>query len=26
MARSTMGRSAQITMLHHPPYMISDVL
>jgi hypothetical protein len=26
MARSTMGRSAQITMLHHPPYMISDVM
>ena len=26
MARGTMGRSAQITMLHHPPYMISDVM
>jgi hypothetical protein len=26
MARGTMGRSAQITMMHHPPYMISDVL
>ena len=26
MARATMGRSAQITMLHHPPYMISDVM
>jgi hypothetical protein len=26
MARSTMGRSAQITMLHHPPYIISDVM
>jgi lactate racemase len=25
MARGTMGRSAQITMMHHPPYMISDV-
>ncbi len=26
MARGTMGRSAQITMLHHPPYMICDVM
>jgi hypothetical protein len=26
MARGTMGRSAQITMMHHPPYMISDVM
>ena len=26
MARGTMGRSAQITMLHHPPIVISDVL
>jgi hypothetical protein len=25
MARGTMGRSAQITMLHHPPIVISDV-
>jgi hypothetical protein len=25
MARGTMGRSAQITMMHHPPYMICDV-
>jgi lactate racemase len=26
MGRSTMGRSAQITMLHHPPILITDVL
>jgi nickel-dependent lactate racemase len=26
MGRSTMGRGAQITMLHHPPVLISDVL
>ncbi len=26
MARTTMGRSAQITMLHHPPIVITDVL
>ena len=26
MARTTMGRSAQITMLHHPPIVISDVM
>ena len=26
MGRSTMGRSAQITMLHHPPIVISDVV
>jgi hypothetical protein len=26
MARGTMGRSAQITMMHHPPYMICDVM
>ena len=26
MARGTMGRSAQISMMHHPPYMICDVL
>ena len=26
MARGTMGRSAQISMLHHPPYMICDVM
>jgi hypothetical protein len=25
MAQGTMGRSAQITMLHHPPIVISDV-
>lgn len=25
MGRSTMGRSAQITMLHHPPILITDV-
>ncbi len=25
MARSTMGRSAQITMQHHPPILITDV-
>ncbi|MFL5388797.1 MAG: lactate racemase domain-containing protein [Myxococcales bacterium] len=25
MARGTMGRSASITMLHHPPILISDV-
>ena len=25
MARGTMGRSAQITMLHHPPIVIADV-
>ncbi|RMH42924.1 MAG: DUF2088 domain-containing protein [Deltaproteobacteria bacterium] len=26
MGRSTMGRSAQITMLHHPPILMTDVL
>ncbi len=26
MAQSTMGRSAQITMLHHPPILITDVI
>jgi hypothetical protein len=26
MARGTMGRSAQISMMHHPPYMICDVM
>ncbi len=26
MAQGTMGRSAQITMLHHPPIVIADVL
>jgi len=26
MARTTMGRSAQITMLHHPPVVIADVM
>ena len=26
MARGTMGRSAQITMLHHPPILMTDVL
>ncbi len=26
MARGTMGRSAQITLLHHPPIVISDVM
>jgi hypothetical protein len=26
MAQGTMGRSAQITMLHHPPIVISDVV
>ncbi len=26
MGRSTMGRSAQITMLHHPPILITDVM
>ena len=26
MGQSTMGRSAQITMLHHPPLLISDVV
>jgi hypothetical protein len=26
MARSTMGRGAQITMLHHPPVLIADVI
>lgn len=26
MARSYMGRSAQITMLHHPPILMTDVL
>ena len=25
-SRSTMGRGAQITMLHHPPILITDVL
>jgi hypothetical protein len=25
MGRSSMGRSAQITMLHHPPILITDV-
>ncbi|MCG8418236.1 MAG: nickel-dependent lactate racemase [Proteobacteria bacterium] len=25
MGRSTMGRSAQITMMHHPPILITDV-
>jgi hypothetical protein len=25
MGRSHMGRSAQITMLHHPPILITDV-
>ena len=25
MARATQGRSAQITMLHHPPILITDV-
>ncbi len=25
MGRSHMGRSAQITMLHHPPIVITDV-
>ncbi|WP_428261331.1 lactate racemase domain-containing protein [Haliangium sp.] len=26
MGRSTMGRSAQITMLHHPPILMTDVV
>jgi hypothetical protein len=26
MGRSTAGRSAQITMLHHPPILMTDVL
>lgn len=26
MARGPMGRSARISMLHHPPYMIPDVM
>jgi lactate racemase len=26
MARGTMGRSAQITMLHHPPILMTDVI
>ncbi len=26
MGQSTMGRSAQITMLHHPPILLTDVL
>ena len=26
MGRGTMGRSAQITMLHHPPILMTDVL
>ena len=26
MGRSTMGQSAQITMLHHPPILITDVM
>ena len=26
MARGTMGRSAQITMLYHPPILMMDVL
>jgi hypothetical protein len=25
MAKSTMGRSAEITMLHHPPIFMSDM-
>ena len=26
MARGTMGRNAQVTMMHHPPFVISDVV
>jgi hypothetical protein len=26
MAQGTMGRSAQITMMHHPPIVIADVV
>ena len=26
MGRTTMGRSAQITMMHHPPILMTDVL